>query len=235
MRRYPAFLLLTALVCCTTAHAQLIVRTFTPTGIDTGVTAKFTFTVDPTANTLKIDIDNSVLGSGGVKGTIISFGFNTPFTDSQLGTNGSNVSFTQTFTHLNSGDTTPSKWNKLESYSLSGYTQDMGVGIGSAPDKASSSTGTNNGIAYGEKATFLFTFPDFTSTNASKFFDSAHDLTVYWKDVNDCDTTCDIGWANDLPPTPEPSTYGIAGSVLLLGLAGVRRKMRRRAAATTVA
>jgi choice-of-anchor A domain-containing protein len=42
-----------------------------------------------------------------------------------------------------------------------------------------------------------------------------------------------IGFNADLPPTPEPSTYGLLGAVFCAGLAGFSRWRKQRAAAKT--
>jgi hypothetical protein len=229
--RFPALLVTLALALCSVAHAQLTVENFKVVGSQTGVTAKFKFTVDPQQNTLTVEIDNTFLGAGGVRGTITSFGFNTPFTNSQLGTNGSNVTFTQTWTKLNSGHTTPTKWTKFDPYSPSQqggkYGQDFGVGTGSTPEGGNA----NLGIKFGEKAKFVFTFPDFTASQVANFFNSADDLTARWQEVTDgtnyyCGSPSDIGFANELPPVPEPATYGLMGTLLLTGLVAYRRKVR---------
>lgn len=227
--RLTASVALTALCLASTALGQLVVNTVTVTGVDHGTKAKFTFRVDPTSNVLQIDVDNTIAGAQGVQGTITSFGFNTPFTDAQLGSNGSTVSIWQKWT-VGAPETSNVVWNKFENYSLSGKTEDLGVGTGTSATNG----GTKNGIEFGEKVTFKFTFPDFTPAQVNGFFNTSPDLLVRWQDVGiGCkDYYKDWGCA-DLPttPVPEPSTYGLMGAMALIAGVTVRRRMEKKATA----
>ncbi|PTY02142.1 hypothetical protein DB347_24790 [Opitutaceae bacterium EW11] len=235
MKLSPASIALCALfVVAPAAFGQLYVTTIDVNGLNYGVTSRFTFTVNPTTNALIIDVDNTVVSDTGYIGTITSFGFNTPFTDAQLGTNGSNVSFTQLWTAKNWGHTT-AKWHKFEPYAISqngGYTEDLGVGTGKTPTGGSPQTG----IEFGEKVRFTFTFPDFTPQQINGFFDAPGDLVVRWQEVGSynhyyCQNGfSDYGWG-DIPPTPEPSTYGLMGVAALLGIVAYRRRSQKKQAA----
>lgn len=226
IRLLATFALGSLCLLASTAVGQIVTKTVTASGQNYGVKTKFTFTVNPTSNTLTIVVDNTIAGNGGAEGTITSFGFNTPFSDAQLGNNGSNVSFTQTWNTTLPGHTTW-KWNKFEPYQISqngGYNTDLGVGTGTTPTGGTSA----DGIKFGEKVTFVFTFPDFAPGQINGFFDQNPDLIVRWQEVG---FGCSNGWSDygtaDLPPAPEPSTYGLIGAGALLSLAVVRRQKQK--------
>ncbi len=205
-------------------NAQIVVRTYDVSSTTYGVKSRFVFTVDPATNKLKVEIDNTIAGKNGFTGTITSFGFNTPFTNEQLGGSGSNVTFTQRLNGiLVSGD---NKWTKFDPYGISQnggmYSQDFGVGAGNVPEGGNA----NKGIKFGDTAKFVFNFPDFSS--ATGFFNSAHNLSVRWQEVenNACNNFSDVGWSiEECPPVPEPSTYGLIGAGALVGLALWRRRV----------
>ncbi len=210
-----------------TLDAQIAVHEFNVRSINYGVKSKFTFTVDPTSNTLTVVIDNTIAGVNGFIGTITGFGFNTPFSDAQLGTNGSNVWHDQTVFQLISGHAQPEDWVRKDPFSLSigggSYSQDFGVW---APNPK-----PQNGIKHGEKAWFVFAFPDFTPAQVGGFFNSSHDLTVRYQEVENaaCDGYSDVGWTNDTClPVPEPSTYGLMGAAGLLGLVAWRKRQQKK-------
>ena len=233
--RFPALgaLLLLCGVFASNAFAQIVVQSIDIVSEQYQVKTKFTFAVDPTTNTLTVAVDNTYIGDNNAKGTVTSFGFNTPFTDAQLGDNGSNVSFTQVFTQKLPGHN-PDKWQKFEPYQISqngGYSTDLGVGTGNTPTGGSA----KDGIKFGEKATFTFTFQDFTPEQVIGFFDQPSDVIVRWQEVRNNSTSgqSDYGWAgfpDELPPTPEPSTYGLMGAAALVGLAVFRRRQQKRKA-----
>jgi hypothetical protein len=219
-----------------TVHAQIINRTFNVVGSSESNGSNHPSTLvsvsaDVGLNTYTINFANTTIGPGGYVGTITSFGFNTPFTGAALGTDGSNVSFSST----------KSGWGIFEPYDLSQaggiFAQELGAGVGAQPDGGN----PTDGIHFGESATFVFTFADFTSANG--FFDSLTDFSVRWQQVGLSTIPegqrggSDFGGANDggstpgdLPntPVPEPSTYSILGGVLLLGFA-LKRRLQKRA------
>lgn len=213
------------------AQAQIVVKSFQAYGRDTNVEARFHFWINPTTNQVTIEVDNTWAGPGSNnKGTITSFGFNTPFSNSALGTNGSNVTFTQNWLVLAPGRTEPADWNKFEPYQPSQgggtYYQDIGAGSGSSPTNGS----PQSGIRFGEKVKFVFQFPDFTPSQAQTFFsDRPYDLTVRWQAIGECDYS-DIGFGCEIPPVPEPSTYGLMGAGALVGLVVLRRRQAKKAA-----
>jgi len=223
------------LLLASTLSAQIVIRQFDVYGTNSVVEERpFTrvlVTADVDANTYTINFSNTFVGTGGYVGTITSFGFNTPFTNAQLGTNGSNVSFTSTKPVGGQPN-----WHIFEPYGLSQgggiFAQEIGVGVGNVPEGGN----PGNGIHFGETATFVFTFPDFSS--ADGFFDSLTDFTVRWQQVGSVNVAegqrggSDFGGANDSPipspapvptPVPEPSTYGIIAALALLGFAAKRR------------
>jgi hypothetical protein len=243
MKHSSALLLLGGIVALSaTAQAQIIMRVFDVTGVASESlyhpTVRVYATADITANTYKLEFQNTFLGTGNYQGTITSFGFNTPFSDAQLGSDGSNVSFTQLWTQLlpDRGGVQPATWNIFEPYDLSQggglYAQDIGDGTGNTPQGGN----PGDGIRFGEIAVFTFQFADFTS--ADGFFDSATDISVRWQQVgtNGSFQGSDYGGGNDRPPpsegevpVPEPSTYGLLAAGALVALA-VYRRFRRQVA-----
>ena len=133
-------------------------------------------------------------------------------------------------------------------YNVDGKSYDQDYGVYTSSE--------SKGVKYGQKATFSFTFSsNVTAGNIANFFDNAfsqtnhnnrdYDVTVEWTGVtqkknypSDCGTYCDIGGYDipffqegDLPPTPEPSTYGLMGAGALLGLVAHRRMKAKKARA----
>lgn len=215
-------LAIATLAMATVASGQLV---YNIVG-DTGVKAQFTFTFDAALDTVTVFIDNNIDGTGGATGRITSFGFNVPFTDEQLGTNGSLVSFTENA----AGD-----WNKFEPYELSGdggiYLQVFGVGTGTGEEGGGSDPGT----AHGSTATFVFTFPDFLADAAWGGEDS---LSVRFQSIDnslagipdDSDKILgspDDGGGGGSGSVPEPSTFGLIGTLALLGMMILRQTQRR--------
>ena len=210
-------LILASALFASIATAQLYIVE----GGGTGVKAQFTFTIDDLANTMTVAVNNTIAGDGGAFGTITGFGFNVPFTAAELGVGGANVSFTQSFGTL---------WNKFVPYGLSPadpFEQDFGVSSGPTEDGGN----PPNGVAFGSTATFVFTFPDFA---ADSDFLGANALSVRFQAVTD--QTGLMGQSDKVlgtPPeddpgdpqfgVPEPSTYGLIGAMLLMGLAVIRR------------
>ncbi|HEY5552483.1 MAG TPA: PEP-CTERM sorting domain-containing protein [Opitutaceae bacterium] len=189
---------------------------------DTGVKAEFTFTIDDSANTVTVFIDNTIAGVGGAFGRITGFGFNVPFSGVQLGVNGANVSFTED---------ADSDWNKFVPFAVEPsdpFEQDFGVGTGETANG-----GGDGGIQYGSTATFVFTFPDF-GAGADWLGEDA--LTVRFQSVTDWQGATGqsdkvLGNPDDGPDpsgfVPEPSTYGMFGALALLSMMVVRQLRRR--------
>ena len=201
------------------ASAQLV---YNITG-DTGVKATFTFTFDDTAETVTVAVDNTIAGVGGATGTITGFGFQTPFTDAELGTNGDNVTITSQ---------TTTSWLASEPWEVSPaqFTKEYGVSTDGSPNGSN----PTNGITFGSSATFVFTFPDFVGMTGWGGDDS---LAVRFQTVVDSQGatgqsdkvlgTPDDGGGGGSGSVPEPSTYGMFGALALLGMMVVRQ-MRRR-------
>ena len=204
------------------ASAQLYVITGTLNG--TGVKAEFNFTINDLANTVKVDVNNAILGIGGAKGTITAFGFNTPFSDVQLGANGSAVTITsQTINNVASSWVTSDPWTLNPAL----YSQEFGVSTDGSPDGGN----PNNGILWGQTASFLFTFPDFGAADVANFI-GQNGLSVRFQQVNMINPSEKAfggpggGGGGGGGAVPEPSTYGLFAAMALLGLM-VARHMRR--------
>jgi hypothetical protein len=239
---------LTLAASASLAQAQLITKNFDVTGVSNAVVARFTMWINLNDNTVVINIDNALPATNSAKvGTITGIGFNTPFTvASQSGDNPGTVQFKAKWTTGSSENLANNVWSSDDYWSEStpfalspSYNQDYGV---SAPNP-------NYGINYGEKATFYFKFThpsqDLTVANVAGFFDKAIDFSVRWQEVdtkynyvNNCfdGPLSDKGGVNltftadgDLPPTPEPSTYGLMGAAALLGLVAHRRMKANKA------
>jgi hypothetical protein len=224
MKKYMIPILASA-VLASVATAQL----YTVEGGETGVAAEFTFTIDDVADTVTVFVDNTIPGVNGAMGTITTFGFNTPFTTTELGEGGANVSFTQDF-----GD---EMWNKFAPYELNPAIFAQDFGIGSGPNEQGGNP--QNGIAFGSTATFVFTFPDFTGTDMIAGWLGENGLSARFQAVLDFEGSTDQsdkvfgnpdegGGGGGSGFVPEPSTYGMFGAMALLGAAVVRRLNRRK-------
>lgn len=160
------------------------------------------------------------------------------------GHSGVPTSFPVGSSQINSAD---DFWNEATPYTLNpSYSNDYGV----------TAATPNTGIEYGEKATFVFKFSqDITVANFAGFFDNSasttndYDFSVRWQEVgkksvygthgDDCADGSDKGGIDlrsfsngDLPPTPEPSTYGLMGAAALMGIAAHRRHKAKKAVKT---
>ena len=227
----------------TLSSAQLVSKSFDVTGVSNAVKAHFDLWINLSNDTLVVNIDNTL--NVAKVGTITGIGFNTPFAiASQAGDNPGTVAFKAMWTTgsaLNLANNTWSSddyWDESTPYALSPYySEDYGV----------SKSNPNYGIEYGEKATFYFKFSqDINLSNIAGFFDdksstaNPFDFTVRWQEVdtkynyvNNCSDGnlsdkggIDLGFSpqGDIPPTPEPSTYGLIGGAAMVGLVLIRRR-----------
>lgn len=251
-----------------TANAQIYLHSEVASGdYGSGVTTRFNFAIDLVANKLRVEVDNTIaLNSAGVgvKGTVISFGFKTPFTSAALTT--SNVTTKVKWIDWNSGrsgfanekvidqSAGSTFWEEHEPYSIAHvaptYDQEFGVSTKDYPSPdAGGLDNISQGVRYGEIAVFEFTFTagDITQSNYKNFFGNDF-LSVYWREVtkvskvggNFVESNANGGWDKgledffpptdgDLPPTPEPSTYGLMGAAALMGLVARRRHLAKKA------
>lgn len=202
------------------AHAQLLpgqTRTFQVTGsgqTNTGATTRFAFTLSANSKVLTVNVDNNdTYASGPTGGRMTTFGFTVP-----------------DFTSFNFSG--PAGWTLANPYDPNAggggngnYTEDIGACFG-----GSVYNGTSGGLRYGESATFTFTFataftPTQTAATTTGFFtaDFGHPgVTARWQTIGNKDYS-DEGFGSELP-IPEPATYGIvASAILLLGVVTKRR------------
>lgn len=229
----------------TAASAQIVTEKFSIHGLTTNVIASATATINATSNTFTLVVDNSILGAGGANGTITSLGFPVPFTDTELGANGSLVSLTTTWNLTNPGHSTPSNWNILEPYDLNAGGQHINLEIGTGVHASQANGGNPNlGIEFGEIVTFVFQLPDFDISDilgpGGFITGGDNDLVFRWQEIGIDGlpgSGSDIGFGpgTEVPPgvgetpVPEPSTYGLAGAAALFCVIGIRRFRARRA------
>lgn len=205
--------LLAAGLFASAASAQLYIVE----GGGTGVVAEFTFTINDVANTVTVDVDNTIVGEGGATGAITGFGFNVPdWMDLNL------ISFTAT----GGAGFVESSWTLGSPFDLEpGFDQDTGV------------TGTPNPdtIQWGTTAQFVFSFnQDFTGddgflgTNALSVRFQAIENSINPESSDKVFGNPDEGGGGGPGGSvPEPSTYGMFGALALLGMMVVRQVRRR--------
>lgn len=212
--RFPC-LVAVATLLTGSARADFILAS----GLGTGVNSLFTLSIDPELNRVIVEVDNSLAGPGGVTGTLMSFGFNVPESIANSGT-----LLEQDWIALNAGRLEPGSWSLAQAYALSGnagmFLQDFGVFGGSNEEGGN----PNRGVHFGEKARFVFGFADFTGVEG---FFGEEGLSARWQQVSTSPGS-DKGLGGpppDFTPVPEPATYGLVGSSVLL-LAGLLRRRR---------
>jgi len=240
MKAFPAlraatFVGLISLSFATSASAQLfhIVGKDSFPGVDTtentgvAINARFQFNYGGTAGLLRLTLTNlsgtpRPLAEGGgnyTAGILTGFGFDAPSGMSYV-----NNSFTQVLGAGSGSEPFGINFAVDVGYDLSGLASfDIGA--------AGTSPSPKSGLSGGYEAVFTFKFTgNLTNFNESNFFShngsdadmgfrfqsvgpsgSKSDKVAYW--VNDC----------DIPPIPEPSTYGAMAAGLLLGVVGWKR------------
>ena len=214
------------LFAASSAQAQLV--TFV-SGVNTPVKTKFTFWVDPATDRLTIEVDNRYIGEQHAKGTVTGFGFNLPTG------NGADVTLlSQTWT-VNAANHSTTKWSVVDDFQAknsANYQTEVGVWSKLSPSGNHGNGSTpKNGVRFGDVTTFVFQVPAFTPAQQNAFYSGTPDLVVRWQSV---DWDCKLGdsdrgftdFPEELPPVPEPSTYGLMGAALLGGLVILRRRKR---------
>jgi len=212
------------------ATAQLtptVTKTYIAYSEVTNLETKLDFTLGADLKTLTVLIDNNYTlpGHSTAKGRLTTLGFDIP---SGLGA----VTLTD-----NSTDT----WKLANPYDPSAggngqHDEVIGAYVGS-----NLNGGTSEGVAFGETVTLTFTFANAVTLvggESSGFFadfkesdNTYHQgIATRWQSITgNGGTTSDegFGFPEDLPPAPEPSTYGAMSALGLGCLALVRRRNRR--------
>jgi hypothetical protein len=151
-----------------------------------------------------------VAGPGGVTGTVTSFGFNGP---------NSLIASTSLISPV------PTGWTLANPYDLNAggnrFMQDVGAKTGNNVNGGS----PQDGIAFGETATFVFQFADFASASG---FLGTNGVSARWQVVA-AGGGSDAGFGNpaassaDITPVPEPGAYSLIGAGFLIGSVLFRR------------
>jgi hypothetical protein len=223
MKTKSCTLAILSVALATVAPAQL----YLATGADTGVVSQFTISINPTLNQVTLDVDNTIAGAGGVTGTLMSFGFNAP----TIAVANSGLLLSQQWTTLAVGHVEPNDWTAVHPYLLSGSDEAFEQNFGAVGGSNANGGATNQGLWFGEKATFVFQFEDFASASG---FLGPDGFSARWQQVT-------AGSGSDksvgdfaLTPVPEPSAFGLAGvGLLALGLILRRRRQQLAPSANT--
>ncbi len=180
------------------AQAQIYLHSQIVTGsYGSGVTTRFNFAIDVPNNKLTVTVDNTValVNGSGTKGTLISFGFNTPFTGLTTG----NVDTSVKWIDWNSGRSayattdvingnSADRWEEHSPYVIAHATQfNQEFGASTKDTPSADAAGLDNigyGVQYGEIAVFEFAFTtkDITQANYKNFFGDNF-VSAYWRDV----------------------------------------------------
>jgi hypothetical protein len=203
--------LIAAGVLASVATAQLYIVQ----GGGTGVKAEFEFTIDDVANTVTVDVNNSIPGEGGAEGAITGFGFNVPA--------GIDINLI-TFSATGGAGFVEASWVDGFFNLEPGFDQDYGVTGSPQPHT----------IQWGTTAQFVFTFnQDFSGTAG---FIGINGLSVRFQSIENSINpessdkvfgNPDDGSGGGGGSVPEPSTYGMFGALALLGMMVVRQLRRR--------
>ena len=207
----PLILGFALLASAAVSQAQIYLLSQNVTGsYGSGVTTRFNFAIDLDLNKLTVTVDNTValVNGEGVKGTVVSFGFNTPFT----GLSTSNVTTTTKWIDWNSGRSSYANqktingsssafWEEHSPYVINHapqFNQEFGVSTKDTPSAdAAGLDNVNQGVRYGEVAVFEFTFTnkDITQQNYKDFFGNDF-VSVYWREVKEVDISGEWKWVN---------------------------------------
>lgn len=186
-------------------------------GINSGVTSHFDFTLDAVSNQLLLEIDNSYAGPGGVTGTLTCLGFNLP---DDLAASMTLVS--QSWLVLNPGHDEPDDWTAVAPFELNAGGNQFDQDVGLITGMNGNGGNPNRGIQFGEVVRFVFQFGDFEPSDFPDFL-GMDGVTARWQQVT-AGPGSDEGFGN-FTPVPEPTTYGVfAAGVLLLGV--MARRLR---------
>jgi len=198
---------------------------YMPVGESTGVTAKFTFSVDTRLNQVSVEVDNRYAGVGGVTGTITSFGFDVP---TALAPSGTLIS--QSWDILTPLRLEPADWVVYQPYDINvgggDFWQSFGVITGDSPNGGDPQAG----ILFGEVVSFVFQFDDFGPGTIL----GPDGVTARWQSVGENGEFSDVGRtgdrtpSGDFTPIPESSTFGMVGAAGLMMLTLLRRRRGQR-------
>lgn len=242
MKAFPALRsvlpLALILLSSTTASAQLfhIVGNNSFPGVDTtedtgvAINANFEFNYGGSAGLLRLTLTNlsgtarpAVEGGGFyTNGILTGFGFDTPTGMSYVA-----GSFTQALSAASIAEPNGITFNRNNGFSLNGLAN-FDQGATAAVPRP------EEGLSGGYEAVFTFKFSgNLTNFNSAGFFSnngSDADMGFRFQSVGRRGEDSDkvAFWVNDNPPIPEPSTYGLVGTALLLGVTFARRVRARK-------
>jgi hypothetical protein len=236
--------LLVFLVLVSALRAQIYI-----VGVNTGVTSSFTFTTLPPAPTppspannylLEVKVDNTTAGFNNANGTVTSFGFDLPavFLPPPTGTADSAPTIFGPISGFGLHDAGfVATWNVTLDYSINNLVH-LNFGAGANPNPQGGNA--NDGIWFGETATFVFQFYPSSAYTTSPF--PLTTIEARWQEVGTGEARSgegsdfggiDVPSGGPIVPVPEPATYGLIGAVALAGVVALKRRRSAQASVAT--